>query len=161
MRSQIGSGRSERLLLRLGRGIERVEGARHRPPVSEGDSDFELGGVDLRAPPEDIIGLGKRLLHPLPRGLRLGAVARQRLIGHERPRRHGFEFRLLVGEERVGVADQGAQDEREQEREQADHGKDHVLRAARHMALRQSLLDGEPEEAAPERHDRDHNRYPY
>jgi hypothetical protein len=84
---------------------------------------------------------------------------RERLINQQRPRRHGFEFGLLHREERIGIADKRAEDQRQQECDEADDRKYHVLGAARHMVLRQPPLNIEPDEPAPECHDHDRNGY--
>jgi hypothetical protein len=55
----------------------------------------------------------------------------------------------LHREECIGITDKDAEDQRQEQREKTDNGKDHVLRAAGQMGLRQPLLKIEPESNLP------------
>ena len=59
----------------------------------------------------------------------------------------------------AGSTPKGTEDQRQEQREKTDDGKDHVLRATGQMGLRKPLLEIEPEKPAPERQDRDRDGY--
>ena len=128
---EIGLGRGDCIFLRRCLGIERAKRARDRPPTVESDADFELSGIGVRASPEELVALPERLFHQIERRLAFGAILLQRLIDEQRSRRHSFEFGLLRRKKGVGVPDQGAKDQRKQQREEADDAEDHILRTAR------------------------------
>ena len=88
-------------------------------------------------------------------GLRLGAVLRERLVEKKRMRGESLQLGLLCRRKIVSVADEGAEDQREQQGDKADDRSDHVTRFFDRMLFWQKPLRVHSGETSGECQDRD------